>query len=136
MEKKQLTSIRLSPLGKRLLEMLAAELGISQTAVLEMCIRGHARRWKARTQEDSKSVQGAFLNLASSVTTLGLEYGTVRTRAAIAINAVASEPEHAHLVPLLEQMRETWLASLSQFLDAIPPEVAELMDAAHEFAGE
>jgi predicted transcriptional regulator len=44
MEKKQLTSMRLSPEAKRLLAKLAEALGISQAAVLELVIREKARR--------------------------------------------------------------------------------------------
>jgi predicted transcriptional regulator len=44
MEKKRLTSIRLSPEAKRLLSWLAETLGISQAAVLELAIREKAWR--------------------------------------------------------------------------------------------
>jgi len=44
MEAKRLTSIRLSPEAKRLLELLAQKLSISQTAILEIALREKARR--------------------------------------------------------------------------------------------
>ena len=81
--------------------------------------------------------RGALMNLSSSVTiTLSDAYGAVRTNANVAIDAAAREPEHAHLIPLLEQMRETCLPSFEQFIDAIPPELEGLMNAEQEFAGE
>lgn len=43
MEKKQLTSMRLSPTAKRLLRQLANKLGISQAAVSELALRHLAR---------------------------------------------------------------------------------------------
>jgi predicted transcriptional regulator len=46
MEKKRLTSIRLSPEAKRLLTLLARTLSISQSAVLELSIREKAHREK------------------------------------------------------------------------------------------
>lgn len=46
MEKKQFTSVRLSPEAKRLWVLLAAKLSISQTAVLEIALREKARREK------------------------------------------------------------------------------------------
>lgn len=44
MSRKKLTSIRMTAEGKRLMEMLAKTLGISQSAVLELAIREKARR--------------------------------------------------------------------------------------------
>jgi predicted transcriptional regulator len=44
MEKKHLTSVRLSPQAKRLLAGIAQKLGISRTAVLEVFIRDIAKR--------------------------------------------------------------------------------------------
>jgi predicted transcriptional regulator len=44
MTTKHLTSIRLTPDAKRLLEILAEKLGVSQSAVLELAIRDKAKR--------------------------------------------------------------------------------------------
>jgi hypothetical protein len=44
MEKKHITSMRLSPDAKRLLVALARKLGISQTSVNELAIREKAKR--------------------------------------------------------------------------------------------
>jgi predicted transcriptional regulator len=44
MEKKHITSMRLSPEAKRLLAVLAQKLGISQTSVNELAIREKAKR--------------------------------------------------------------------------------------------
>ena len=44
MEKKRLTSMRLSPEAKRLLAAMAEKLSISQTAVLQLAIREKAKR--------------------------------------------------------------------------------------------
>lgn len=41
---KKQTSLRMSEEGKRLLELLAEKLGISQAAVLELAIREMAKR--------------------------------------------------------------------------------------------
>jgi predicted transcriptional regulator len=46
MRKKQPTSIRFSPEAKRLLALLAAKLGISQAAVMEIAIRRFAEQEK------------------------------------------------------------------------------------------
>jgi hypothetical protein len=78
--------------------------------------------------------RGALMNLANSVSTLRDAYTTIRDNAGVAIDAAAKEPEYKHLIPLLEEMRETCLESFEQFYDAIPPEVAESMNAAQEFA--
>jgi predicted DNA-binding protein len=43
MERKTLTSIRLTPEAKRLLKLLAAKLGVSQAAILELVIRQKAQ---------------------------------------------------------------------------------------------
>jgi predicted transcriptional regulator len=44
METKQPTSMRLSAEAKRLLAVLAHKLSISQTAVMEIALREHAKR--------------------------------------------------------------------------------------------
>ena len=44
MEKKRLTSVRLSPEAKRLLVEIAHKLSVSQTAVVELALREKARR--------------------------------------------------------------------------------------------
>jgi hypothetical protein len=44
MEKKHLTSIRLTPDAKRLLVLLAQKLGVSQAAIWELAIREKAQR--------------------------------------------------------------------------------------------
>lgn len=43
MERKILTSIRLTPEARRLLQRLAAKLGVSQAAILELLIRQKAQ---------------------------------------------------------------------------------------------
>jgi hypothetical protein len=141
MEKKRLTSIRLSPAGKRLLEVLATQLGISQAAVLEVSIREHARRWASRNKEGSmSSVRGALMNLASSLTAFRDAGGTLCTEAGIVSDMMVNDPEWAHLAPLVEplaeQLREIILVSFTQCLDAIPPALGEAMENATEFAGE
>jgi predicted DNA-binding protein len=42
MERKTLTSIRLTPEARRLLKLLSAKLGVSQAAILELLIRHKA----------------------------------------------------------------------------------------------
>ena len=44
MERKLITSIRLTPEAKRLLQQLAARLGVSQAAIMEMLIRQEAKK--------------------------------------------------------------------------------------------
>ena len=44
MRTKQATSIRLTPEAKRLLQLLAEKLGLSQTGILELAIREKAKR--------------------------------------------------------------------------------------------
>lgn len=44
MEKKQATSVRLTPEARRLLVLLSQSEGVSQAAILEMLIRREARR--------------------------------------------------------------------------------------------
>jgi hypothetical protein len=43
MERKTLTSMRLTPEARRLLKLLAAKLGVSQAAILEVLIRQKAQ---------------------------------------------------------------------------------------------
>lgn len=43
MERKTSTSVRLTPEAKRLLKLVAAKLGVSQAAILELLIRQKAR---------------------------------------------------------------------------------------------
>jgi predicted transcriptional regulator len=44
MEKKRLTSVRLSPEAKRLLAAIAHKLSVSQAAVFELALREKAKR--------------------------------------------------------------------------------------------
>ena len=44
METRQLTSMRLTPEAKRLLSLIAAKLGVTKSAVLELAVRGMAKR--------------------------------------------------------------------------------------------
>lgn len=46
------TSIRLTPLAKRLWELLAQRAGVSQAAWLETTIRKEARREKLKAEEE------------------------------------------------------------------------------------
>lgn len=48
MERKIITSIRLSPEAKRLLQQLAAKMGVSQAAILEILIRQKAKEERLR----------------------------------------------------------------------------------------
>ena len=49
---KQLTSMRLSPIVKDLLEALADKLSISMAAVLELSIRDMAKREEVKVEEE------------------------------------------------------------------------------------
>jgi len=51
---RQSTSIRMTADGKRLLELLAKHLGISQSAVLELSIRAYAASHGVGDKQDVK----------------------------------------------------------------------------------
>lgn len=50
MKKKILTSIRLTPQAKRLIELTAQKMGITQSAVIEVAIREYAKKQGVDTE--------------------------------------------------------------------------------------
>jgi hypothetical protein len=137
MQKKRLTNLRLSPAGKRLREVLAAQLGMSQAAALEICIREHTRRWAVRDKENPMpNVRSALINLQHQFALFCDVGGDLRTNLDLVCDTAVNDPTWAHLAPLAEHMRTKVLEAVNQVVDAFPSALKEAMENAHAWAGE
>jgi predicted DNA-binding protein len=58
MQKKEATSVRLTPEAKTLLQRLSDSLGLSQAGVLEILIRDKAKRERVETNDRTREMAG------------------------------------------------------------------------------
>ena len=107
-------------------EVLAAQLGMRQAAVLEIRIREHTRRWAVRDEENPMpSVRSALINLQHQFALFCDVGGDLRTNPDLVCDTAVNDPTWAHLAPLAEHMREKVLEAVNHVVDAFPPALKE-----------